>query len=511
MSQLRSTSNSLFFAQLGIDTFNARRRKLFCGSPPGVGQRHHQFASTFRCLPDKPITEYAAPVWHPGLTTLLNNKIERIQRRAVRIIMGHDYTRYSEACLHLVTETCEDDTLKLSCSNGEKLFILDAIYGRTTDFDTCCPRSWWSKCGADSCPAPNSLEAVKTECQGKQQCSVEASNDVFGDPCHGVLKYLEVSSACIREALILDANYGRTTDSWTCSCHWWYYCGTKSCRAPTSLETVKTMCQGKQQCSVEASNDVFSDQCHGVRKYLEVSSACIAAASRSLVETSCFQDKNAAGHWQYVLGQDFFPDRADTPRVHLGNQWKLAETSDFLASIHRYPRGKSRHALRSTKYHAHAPTRPHARGACASTPLESSGTTGSQTSIQQSSYSWHGTPEDMMRELMELRQLNEELIQVNAALAGQTPQAGPCLQRIGRGTVECLGRIPKSQGRGYQRHRFAADGQPICSLCNLVGHIGRNCPQRNASGGDQGGRLPEPPSRPVEGTGGHDPPEMAPN
>ncbi|KAI8498285.1 hypothetical protein Bbelb_242290 [Branchiostoma belcheri] len=34
--------------------------------------------------------------------------------------------------------------------------------------------------------------------------------------------------------------------------------------------------------------------------------------------------------------------RADTPRVHLGNQWKLGETSDFLASIHRYPRGKSR-------------------------------------------------------------------------------------------------------------------------------------------------------------------------
>ncbi|KAI8511801.1 hypothetical protein Bbelb_109010 [Branchiostoma belcheri] len=32
---------------------------------------------------------------------------------------------------------------------------------------------------------------------------------------------------------------------------------------------------------------------------------------------------------------------ADTPRVHLGNQWKPAETSDFLASIHRYPRGKS--------------------------------------------------------------------------------------------------------------------------------------------------------------------------
>ncbi|KAI8490429.1 hypothetical protein Bbelb_316970 [Branchiostoma belcheri] len=33
---------------------------------------------------------------------------------------------------------------------------------------------------------------------------------------------------------------------------------------------------------------------------------------------------------------------ADTQLVHLGHQWKLAETSDFLASIHKFPRGKSR-------------------------------------------------------------------------------------------------------------------------------------------------------------------------
>ncbi|KAI8499994.1 hypothetical protein Bbelb_223110 [Branchiostoma belcheri] len=68
----------------------------------------------------RPITEYAAPVGHPGLTTLLNNKIERIQRRAVRIIMGHDYTRYSEACLHLAgTYQHPDDCSKFfTCVEG---------------------------------------------------------------------------------------------------------------------------------------------------------------------------------------------------------------------------------------------------------------------------------------------------------------------------------------------------------------------------------------------------------
>ncbi|KAI8512049.1 hypothetical protein Bbelb_111490 [Branchiostoma belcheri] len=161
-----------------------------------------------------------------------------------------------------------------------------------------------------------------------------------------------------------------------------------------------------------------------------------------------------------------------------------------------------------------------ALGACASTPSGSSEATGSQASIQ-SSYSWHGTPEDMMRGLVELRRLNAELIQLNATLAGQTTQAGtaqpPAYNGSAGGQQNAWGGSqnrnskPYGQNRGYQRHRFTADGRPICSLCNLVGHMGRRCTQGNASGGDQGGRLSEPPGRPVEGTGGPSPPEMAPN
>ncbi|KAI8522122.1 hypothetical protein Bbelb_018760 [Branchiostoma belcheri] len=57
---------------------------------------------------------------------------------------------------------------------------------------------------------------------------------------------------------------------------------------------------------------------------------------------------------------------ADTPRVHLGNQWKLAETSDFLASIHRYPRGKSRRdGLLSTISGHQQTVRPPGRGVMA--------------------------------------------------------------------------------------------------------------------------------------------------
>ncbi|KAI8485682.1 hypothetical protein Bbelb_365160 [Branchiostoma belcheri] len=46
----------------------------------------------------RPVTEYAAPVWHSGLSTLLCNKLEKVQRRALRIILGKDFISYSKAC-----------------------------------------------------------------------------------------------------------------------------------------------------------------------------------------------------------------------------------------------------------------------------------------------------------------------------------------------------------------------------------------------------------------------------
>ncbi|KAI8481604.1 hypothetical protein Bbelb_407040 [Branchiostoma belcheri] len=46
-------------------------------------------------------TEYAAPVWRSGLTASQSSRIERIQRRAVRIILGPNYSNYADACTQL--------------------------------------------------------------------------------------------------------------------------------------------------------------------------------------------------------------------------------------------------------------------------------------------------------------------------------------------------------------------------------------------------------------------------
>ena len=46
----------------------------------------------------RPLLEYASPVWSPALTVQQSNKIERIQKRACRIIIGyHNYTDYANA------------------------------------------------------------------------------------------------------------------------------------------------------------------------------------------------------------------------------------------------------------------------------------------------------------------------------------------------------------------------------------------------------------------------------
>ncbi|KAI8522201.1 hypothetical protein Bbelb_019550 [Branchiostoma belcheri] len=45
----------------------------------------------------RPVLEYCCQVWHPGLTVAEYETIERVQRRACRIILGQDFTHYNTA------------------------------------------------------------------------------------------------------------------------------------------------------------------------------------------------------------------------------------------------------------------------------------------------------------------------------------------------------------------------------------------------------------------------------
>lgn len=39
--------------------------------------------------------------------------------------------------------------------------------------------------------------AVKDACSNEPSCSIAATNNIFGDPCSGTTKYLEVEYECV--------------------------------------------------------------------------------------------------------------------------------------------------------------------------------------------------------------------------------------------------------------------------------------------------------------------------
>ncbi|XP_033125664.1 adhesion G-protein coupled receptor G6-like [Anneissia japonica] len=86
---------------------------------------------------------------------------------------------------------CEHKTLSLTCDGESTLDIHSALYGRLNT--ETCPHNLDH---STSCRAEGALQKVRDACQHQSSCGVKAVNGVFGDPCVGVFKYLEVSYTC---------------------------------------------------------------------------------------------------------------------------------------------------------------------------------------------------------------------------------------------------------------------------------------------------------------------------
>ena len=65
--------------------------------------------------------EYAAPVWHPGLTQQQHQRLERIQKRCCRIILGAEYVSYADALQRLNLSTLFDRREMLTLRFGRSL------------------------------------------------------------------------------------------------------------------------------------------------------------------------------------------------------------------------------------------------------------------------------------------------------------------------------------------------------------------------------------------------------
>ncbi|XP_075331572.1 L-rhamnose-binding lectin SML-like [Odontesthes bonariensis] len=95
---------------------------------------------------------------------------------------------------------CEFSLANLQCGEilGQVISVLGADYGRS-DRNTCIFGRPTGQVQNILCSRPAS--EVAASCNGKSSCSVKASNSMFGDPCVGTYKYLEVTYICISPAI----------------------------------------------------------------------------------------------------------------------------------------------------------------------------------------------------------------------------------------------------------------------------------------------------------------------
>ncbi|XP_073731550.1 L-rhamnose-binding lectin CSL3-like [Misgurnus anguillicaudatus] len=190
---------------------------------------------------------------------------------------------------------CESDTANLQCDQGH-IKVLSANYGRTNSA-TCSSGKPANQISNIQCTQDSSLSVLTSRCDGKQNCYISASNSVFGDPCVGTYKYLDVSYICKPPSVIiqtqtscegstfsincykqlikvLSANYGRTNND-TCSTGKpANQISNVQCTQSSTLNVLTTQCDGKPACSISTSNTVFGDPCVGTYKYLKVSYIC---------------------------------------------------------------------------------------------------------------------------------------------------------------------------------------------------------------------------------------------
>ncbi|XP_056279493.1 L-rhamnose-binding lectin SML-like [Pseudoliparis swirei] len=96
--------------------------------------------------------------------------------------------------------TCEHSLAHLHCDEGQVISLYGATYGRY-DQTTCTFGRPASQTQNIACSKPAS--GVSASCSGRNSCVIRVDNSVFGDPCVGTYKYLELAYTCEYPSTIL--------------------------------------------------------------------------------------------------------------------------------------------------------------------------------------------------------------------------------------------------------------------------------------------------------------------
>ncbi|XP_077371005.1 L-rhamnose-binding lectin SML-like isoform X1 [Festucalex cinctus] len=105
------------------------------------------------------------------------------------------YLQTNFTCLHAITcVACEESEAHLYCDEEREIFVYGAEFGRR-DRRTCSKRRTPQE--TENIHCQHQTDIVGKRCNGKNSCLIKASHDLFGDPCEGTYKYLEVFYTCI--------------------------------------------------------------------------------------------------------------------------------------------------------------------------------------------------------------------------------------------------------------------------------------------------------------------------
>lgn len=94
------------------------------------------------------------------------------------------------------TFACEGRELKVACEPGGVIRLIRGNYGR---FSISLCNDHGNLDWSVNCMSYRSFLIMQDKCSQKQNCSVVVSSKIFGDPCPGTLKYLEVQYHCVSD------------------------------------------------------------------------------------------------------------------------------------------------------------------------------------------------------------------------------------------------------------------------------------------------------------------------
>ncbi|XP_054721756.1 latrophilin Cirl-like [Uloborus diversus] len=111
---------------------------------------------------------------------------------------------------------CEGTQLHITCDEGYLIHLIRANYGR---FSISICNEHGNLDWSVDCTAHLSYIVIRERCNLMSNCIVSASSDIFGDPCAGTYKYLEVQYQCVLESMTTFSNSSvmRTTTTTTSS------------------------------------------------------------------------------------------------------------------------------------------------------------------------------------------------------------------------------------------------------------------------------------------------------